>query len=181
MIWEQRWDTQQRMVLRGEDKARKGLVGVNVRKKLAMLWAGRAGRHAACSRRSANIMGLHDYHLPDMDQVAETAAPFYNNHLRGGEGHMEVGKLILNVAKQEGDDDAVGEAVRLHAVVGRLRRRAVDDHREVQQYAVLAPGSTYCSFGDVGGSREEGQAPGWRQSAPKRWGNLAGGTSSNRQ
>ena len=42
-------------------------------------------------------MGLHDYHLPDMDTVAETAAPFYNNHLRGGEGHMEVGKLILNV------------------------------------------------------------------------------------
>ncbi len=34
-----------------------------------------------------------------MDQVAEAAAPFYNNDLRGGEGHMEVGKLILNVAK----------------------------------------------------------------------------------
>ncbi len=46
-----------------------------------------------------HLMGLHDYHLPDMDKVAETARPFYNNHLRGGEGHMEVGKLILNVAK----------------------------------------------------------------------------------
>ena len=44
-------------------------------------------------------MGLHGYHLPDMDTVAEAAAPYYNNHLRGGEGHMEVGKLILNVAK----------------------------------------------------------------------------------
>ena len=44
-------------------------------------------------------MGLHDVHLADMDHVAEAAAPFYNNHLRGGEGHMEVGKLILNIAK----------------------------------------------------------------------------------
>ena len=34
-----------------------------------------------------------------MTEVAEAAAPFYNNHLRGGEGHMEVGKLILNIAK----------------------------------------------------------------------------------
>jgi hypothetical protein len=29
------------------------------------------------------------------------AAPFYNNDLRGGEGHMEVGKLILNVVKSK--------------------------------------------------------------------------------
>jgi predicted nucleotide-binding protein (sugar kinase/HSP70/actin superfamily) len=36
-----------------------------------------------------------------MDQVAETARDYYNNHLRGGEGHMEVGKLILNVAKKK--------------------------------------------------------------------------------
>ena len=41
-----------------------------------------------------------------MDDVAEAAAPFYNNHLRGGEGHMEVGKLILNVAKTKATHDA---------------------------------------------------------------------------
>ena len=46
-----------------------------------------------------HLMGLHGVHLSDMDTVAEAAAPFYNNHLRGGEGHMEVGKLILNIAK----------------------------------------------------------------------------------
>jgi predicted nucleotide-binding protein (sugar kinase/HSP70/actin superfamily) len=97
MIWEQRWDTKQRMVLRGEDTAKKGLAGKNAAKKLAMLWvAEKAVR--GIFQTVANIMGLHDYHLPDMDKVAETAAPFYNNHLRGGEGHMEVGKLILNVA-----------------------------------------------------------------------------------
>ena len=100
MIWEQRWDTQQRMVLRGEDGSRKGLAGKDVRKKLVMLWAAEKavrGIFQTC----ANVMGLHDYHLPDMDEVAETARDYYNNHLRGGEGHMEVGKLILNVAKKK--------------------------------------------------------------------------------
>jgi predicted nucleotide-binding protein (sugar kinase/HSP70/actin superfamily) len=100
MVWEQTWDTQQRMVLRHEDKARKGLVGVNVRKKLLMLWL---AKHAikGIFHAFAGIMGLHDVHLSDMDTVAEAAAPFYNNHLRGGEGHMEVGKLILNIKKKK--------------------------------------------------------------------------------
>jgi hypothetical protein len=33
-----------------------------------------------------------------MDQIAEVSHSFYDNNLRGGEGHMEVGKLIQNVA-----------------------------------------------------------------------------------
>jgi predicted nucleotide-binding protein (sugar kinase/HSP70/actin superfamily) len=100
MIWEQRWDTQQRMVLRHEDKSRKGLVGVNVRKKLITLWVAEKVLRGIF-QGIANLMGLHDYHLPDMNLVAETAATYYNNHLRGGEGHMEVGKLILNVEKKK--------------------------------------------------------------------------------
>jgi predicted nucleotide-binding protein (sugar kinase/HSP70/actin superfamily) len=96
MVWEQRWDTQQRMVLKKDDTARKGLAGKNATKKLAMLWAAEKGIRGIF-KTCAAIMGLHDYPLPDMDKVAETAAPFYNNHLRGGEGHMEVGKLIMNV------------------------------------------------------------------------------------
>ena len=96
MIWEQRWDTKQRMVLKKDDTARKGLAGKNANKKLAMLWVAEKAVRGVF-QTCANIMGLHDYHLPDMDKVAETASPFYNNHLRGGEGHMEVGKLIMNV------------------------------------------------------------------------------------
>ncbi|MGZ3430013.1 MAG: 2-hydroxyglutaryl-CoA dehydratase, partial [Polyangia bacterium] len=96
MIWEQRWDTKQRMVLRTDDTARKGLAGKNANKKLAMLWVAEKAIRGIF-KTCAGIMGLHDYPLPDMDKVAETAAPFYNNHLRGGEGHMEVGKLIMNV------------------------------------------------------------------------------------
>jgi hypothetical protein len=36
-----------------------------------------------------------------MDEVAEISHKYYNNDLRGGEGHMEVGKLILNVVKSK--------------------------------------------------------------------------------
>ncbi|HEX4456396.1 MAG TPA: 2-hydroxyglutaryl-CoA dehydratase [Polyangia bacterium] len=96
MVWEQRWDTKQRWELRGEDTARKGLAGKDARKKLVMLWVAEKAIRGVF-QTIANIMGLHDYDLPDMDKVADTAAAHYNNHLRGGEGHMEVGKLILNV------------------------------------------------------------------------------------
>ena len=46
-------------------------------------------------------LGAPNFHLANMQDVADVAAPFYNNDLRGGEGHMEVGKLILNVVKQK--------------------------------------------------------------------------------
>lgn len=99
-IWEHRWDTKQRMMLRGVDQSRKGLAGVNPQKKLATLWV--ADRVIRVLFQSiAKLIGLHEYPLPDMDQVADRAKDFYNNHLRGGEGHMEVGKLILNVEKKK--------------------------------------------------------------------------------
>jgi predicted nucleotide-binding protein (sugar kinase/HSP70/actin superfamily) len=99
-IWEHRWDTKQRMVLRHEDKARKGLVGVNAQKKLAGLWVAERAIRAWFGAYGA-LVGLHDYHLSDMDLVADAARDYYNNHLRGGEGHMEVGKLILNVSHKK--------------------------------------------------------------------------------
>ena len=44
-------------------------------------------------------LGLFDYHLPEMELVADVARDYYSNDLRGGEGHMEVGKLIVNAVK----------------------------------------------------------------------------------
>ena len=99
-IWEHRWDTKQRMTLRETDTGRKGLSGVNVQKKLAMLWLGEKAIRGMF-QTFANTLGLHGYPLPDMDAVAEAAKDLYNNHLRGGEGHMEVGKLVLNVAHKK--------------------------------------------------------------------------------
>ena len=39
-------------------------------------------------------LGMDYYKLSDMDQLAKTSEAYYPTQLRGGEGHMEVGKLI---------------------------------------------------------------------------------------
>jgi predicted nucleotide-binding protein (sugar kinase/HSP70/actin superfamily) len=104
MIWQGRFDTEQRAQLRGVDKAKDeqggskfSLKGVDVRKRKASLWAGEQVLRGLF-HTFAKGMGLNDYHLPDMNQIAEISHSFYDNNLRGGEGHMEVGKLIQNVA-----------------------------------------------------------------------------------
>ncbi len=104
MIWQGRYDTHKRMVLRGADQkqhaeggSKFGLEGVDVRKRLVSLWAGEKVLRGLF-QTVATGLGLHDFHLADMDEVAEVSHAFYDNNLRGGEGHMEVGKLIQNVA-----------------------------------------------------------------------------------
>jgi predicted nucleotide-binding protein (sugar kinase/HSP70/actin superfamily) len=102
-IWEVRFDTKNRALLRGTDGSKNGLkdageYGVFIRK--IGLWAGDKALRAAF-QTFAYAGGFYGYHLPDMDAVADVAAPYYNNDLRGGEGHMEVGKLILNVVKSK--------------------------------------------------------------------------------
>jgi predicted nucleotide-binding protein (sugar kinase/HSP70/actin superfamily) len=102
-VWEVRFDTKTRMGLRGKDTAKAGLAGTNdfhAFKMKASLWAADKAIRTAF-QTFANIGGFYGYHLADMDEVADVAAPFYNNDLRGGEGHMEVGKLILNVVKSK--------------------------------------------------------------------------------
>lgn len=100
LIWEGRYDTQKRLNLRGEDGGRYGLQGKNPIMRLRMLWlADRVLR--LMFQTYAHALGLKHYHLPDMDEIARVAHEHYNNHLRGGEGHMEVGKLILNVVKKK--------------------------------------------------------------------------------
>jgi predicted nucleotide-binding protein (sugar kinase/HSP70/actin superfamily) len=103
-IWEVARDTRERMYLRGTDEGKSGLKEfegeLDVAKRLATLrladWGLRLGFNAF-----ALPAGLFDYHLPDMDLVAEVADQYYSNDLRGGEGHMEVGKLIVNVTHKK--------------------------------------------------------------------------------
>ncbi|HEY0189711.1 MAG TPA: 2-hydroxyglutaryl-CoA dehydratase, partial [Kofleriaceae bacterium] len=103
MIWQGKYDTAARATLRGvdKDKAEGGskfsLKGVDVRKRNASLWAGERVLRGLFLT-IAKAMGLNDYHLPNMDEIAEVSHAFYDNNLRGGEGHMEIGKLIQNVA-----------------------------------------------------------------------------------
>ena len=93
MLWEHRYDTRLRMNLRQADDARKGLKGKNpgwTLLKLAV--AERVVR--GIFQFYANVLGLHRYRLPDMEQIATLAGDYYDNNVRGGEGHMEVGKVI---------------------------------------------------------------------------------------
>jgi predicted nucleotide-binding protein (sugar kinase/HSP70/actin superfamily) len=93
-IWQNVYDTKKRMHLRGVDESRHALNGVEPLKKIAMLKvADKALR--GWFHFFAKTMGLNGYHLPDMGEVADVAHEFYPVELRGGEGHMEVGKVIL--------------------------------------------------------------------------------------
>lgn len=100
MLWEGKRDTRERKYLRGTDQAMYGLASLGtwgVFKKEATLFAAEWLARAAF-QTFAHAGGLYGYHLPDMDQIAAIAHDHYHNDLRGGEGHMEVGKLIHNVA-----------------------------------------------------------------------------------
>lgn len=100
LIWSGRFDTIKRMNLREADSGKYGLKGINASKRLRLLWL--ADRFLRVIFQTyARTMGLYHYHLPDMEEIAKVAHEHYNNHLRGGEGHMEVGKLILNVKKRK--------------------------------------------------------------------------------
>jgi predicted nucleotide-binding protein (sugar kinase/HSP70/actin superfamily) len=96
-IWQVRHDTALRAGLRGADGGKKGLANVDVAKRLALLALGESVLRGFF-RLVANAMGLHGYVLTDMEEMAAVSHAFYDVNLRGGEGHMEVGKLILNVA-----------------------------------------------------------------------------------
>jgi predicted nucleotide-binding protein (sugar kinase/HSP70/actin superfamily) len=96
MLWEGRYDTHLRAELRGLDGARKSLKDRHIERKLMTLFFGDTIIRGTF-QLFANIIGYPGYHLPNMEVIAEAANQHYNNQIRGGEGHMEVGKFILNV------------------------------------------------------------------------------------
>jgi predicted nucleotide-binding protein (sugar kinase/HSP70/actin superfamily) len=99
-IWEHAWDTKRRMTLRFDDGGTFGLEGKSPWRKLALLKAAEWALRRAFALY-ANAAGLRGYHLSDMDEIATISHQYYDNHLRGGEGHMEVGKLIQHVEQQK--------------------------------------------------------------------------------
>jgi predicted nucleotide-binding protein (sugar kinase/HSP70/actin superfamily) len=100
-VWQGRVDTKSRMMLRHADtEARKGLKTTQVAKKFLTLWiAEKAVR--LTFKTFAWCLGLKNYKLPDLEENARVAAAHYNTELRGGEGHMEIGKLIQNVTHKK--------------------------------------------------------------------------------
>jgi predicted nucleotide-binding protein (sugar kinase/HSP70/actin superfamily) len=99
-IWEHTYDTRRRMTLPVEDTASAGLAGSSPRKKLALLWGADKALRAIYTV-FAKALGLGHIHLPDMEEIATISHAYYDNHLRGGEGHMEVGKLIKTAKERK--------------------------------------------------------------------------------
>jgi predicted nucleotide-binding protein (sugar kinase/HSP70/actin superfamily) len=87
-------------LLRQDDEGTVGLKGVNPQKKLALLWLAERTLREVFSLY-ARAIGFKNYHLPDMDEVASISHQYYDTSLRGGEGHMEVGKLIQTVTHRK--------------------------------------------------------------------------------
>ncbi|MBX3227668.1 MAG: 2-hydroxyglutaryl-CoA dehydratase [Labilithrix sp.] len=103
MLWEVRNDTADRADLREWDTAKYGLGGggpFQVFQKLAISHLGDKAVKGIF-QVFAHMVGLYGYKFASMEEVAEVAHDYYNNDLRGGEGHMEVGKLIVNVLHQK--------------------------------------------------------------------------------
>ncbi|NRB41774.1 MAG: 2-hydroxyglutaryl-CoA dehydratase [Pseudomonadales bacterium] len=100
LIWQAKYDTKKREQLKERDSARRGLAGVNIAKRHLQIWAADKALKIVF-KTIALFMGLKGYTFPDMDEIAAVSQDFYNSDNRGGEGHMEVGKLILNAKKNK--------------------------------------------------------------------------------
>ncbi|CAN7510699.1 hypothetical protein LJR084_003655 [Variovorax sp. LjRoot84] len=99
-LWQVRWDTLRRMRLPGLDDARQGLAGKHPLRRLAVLRAADFALRGVFGLY-ATLVGLTAHRLPDMDEIATISHQYYDNHLRGGEGHMEIGKLIQSVDQRK--------------------------------------------------------------------------------
>ena len=96
-IWEHTFDTKQRMTLRHRRRRELRAEGDESPRR-----SSRSSRSRSMALRRmfdvyARAIGLGGYHLSDMEAIATISHQYYDNHLRGGEGHMEVGKLIQHV------------------------------------------------------------------------------------
>ena len=99
-IWENAFDIRERMLLRRRDGERYRNESRAPVKTLILLWLARIVLERMFYS-FAHAVGLKHYRLPDMDHIARISHDLYPNQLRGGEGHMEVGKVIDAVTRKK--------------------------------------------------------------------------------
>ncbi len=99
-LWEATYDTRERMLLRNERPTGRRRWEFAPLQRLLLLRLGRVVLQR-CFYRYARHIGLSGYHLADMDELARIGHDYYANELRGGEGHMEVAKLIQGVTQKK--------------------------------------------------------------------------------
>ncbi len=99
-LWEMQFDTRQRMALRRSERGKHEKESDKPLRTLAILWTIR-GLLEKLFGLWAWIAGLRHFHLPNMEHLAAIAHEYYPVQLRGGEGHMEVGKVIDTFARKK--------------------------------------------------------------------------------
>lgn len=99
MIWEIKSDTKRRIPLKMDDDATLGLKGSNPTRKLFIAGIAEYALKILYYR-FCRAAGLEQEKLKDMGEIEKLAKPYYNSELRGGEGHMEVGKLIYFIQEK---------------------------------------------------------------------------------
>jgi predicted nucleotide-binding protein (sugar kinase/HSP70/actin superfamily) len=72
---------------------KKAIVDRRVRMKIAMV-RGLERLYIGTYNRFRKALGNVPYELPDQEELKQLASPFYHHELRGGEGHMLVGKAL---------------------------------------------------------------------------------------
>lgn len=100
MLWSVKHDTQRRLKLREADDGRYGLANINGQKRLLRMWCAEKALRVVF-KFFATFMGLNHYKLPNMDEIARLAKDHYDLETRGGEGHMEIGKVIQAAMKKK--------------------------------------------------------------------------------
>ncbi|MDH5681817.1 MAG: 2-hydroxyglutaryl-CoA dehydratase, partial [Spirochaetota bacterium] len=98
IIWEGESFFKSRINLKQHDE--KGLKHMKAKKTLRLLYLAKKLLRMYY-HTYAWAVGYKDAKMPDMDAIAKYAHEHYNTNLRGGEGHMEVGKVIEYAKKKK--------------------------------------------------------------------------------
>ncbi len=99
-LWELQHDTKQRMMLRRGNVDKHEKESDRPLRLIFTAWFGRK-LLTGLFRLFARAAGLRHFRLPDMDHIAAISHDYYPLQLRGGEGHMEVGKVIEAFSKKK--------------------------------------------------------------------------------
>lgn len=99
-VWEVQYDTRERMSLRRRGGRKHKSESDSPVLTLAVCWL-ISTVAKVCFATFARAVGLKNFHLPDMEYIAHISKDIYPNELRGGEGHMEVGKVIEAFSKNK--------------------------------------------------------------------------------
>ena len=100
ILWTLSYDIRESTMLRRQKGEIDRFEGLAPRKGIFYAWLGARAVKIVFKTYSL-VGGLIGYKLPNMNEIADLAHEFYPNQLRGGEGHMEVGKVIQTAKKKK--------------------------------------------------------------------------------